>query len=262
MKYFFLLLIIAAFALSACGEPAECEIDTDCTAQGACFIAMCVEGSCDQMPKEDCCGNLKCDRDENVCTCDKDCDFEGTTNGKCEGMVQFESTRRPGTFYDAKFAQYYCDDDCRIGVPGELVENVQYFDQIGGDIEFEIISTITEPYELGGSGRLRVNVRLAEVSSDKINTPIEIHRVQALIGNQLVGDTTTDMIFDAIGDNFDLVVDMNPVLSTVETETEVTLRFNFEYDYVNTRAETIDHIRTDFEKDYDIYFVDPSKVSS
>lgn len=262
MKYFFLLLIIVAFVLSACGEPAECELDTDCTAQGACFIAMCAEGSCEQMPKENCCGNLKCDGNENVCSCDKDCDFDGTTSGKCEGMVQFESTRRPGTFYDAKYAQYYCDNDCRIGVPDKLVEEVQYFNQIGGDIEFELISTITEPYELGGSGRLRVNVRLAELSSDKIKTPIEITRVQALIGSQLVGDTSTDMIFNSIGDNFDFVMNMNPVLNSVESEREVTLRFSYEFDQVNTRSETIDHMRRDFDKDFDIFFVDPSKVSS
>lgn len=73
----FLLLFSLALALSGC-KKAECEFDEECEKPH--FDGKCADDKCTFTPKPGECGNTKCEKGENECTCSEDC-------GSCQGTA-------------------------------------------------------------------------------------------------------------------------------------------------------------------------------
>ncbi len=262
----FSLLIILLLVLAACGKepPKECETAAQCMSQGECYTASCSpQGKCVQVPKTGCCGNMICEKDsgENVCSCEKDCKFDKTESGLCEGKVKLENSRRPGTFYDATYAQYFCDhDECVAGVPPKDIEEVQLLSDLKGDIYLEVVTKISKPFVVN-KGELRVRVTMRDLNTARARGPVRFTGMQVLAGSELIAEKPLDETLTDVNDYFEADISLKPVLDHLEEEKDFNLRMNYEAYTYNPRDDSTTLYRTYLQTSYRrIPFVDPSKA--
>ncbi|MEM2915924.1 MAG: hypothetical protein QXT19_00995 [Candidatus Woesearchaeota archaeon] len=76
-KYAVIAVIVLLIVLVGCTK-AECRKDADCIKPH--FTGKCIDKKCAYTPIPNECGNLKCEEEENKCSCPQDC-------GKCEGKI-------------------------------------------------------------------------------------------------------------------------------------------------------------------------------
>ncbi|MEM4755928.1 MAG: hypothetical protein QW594_02235 [Candidatus Woesearchaeota archaeon] len=137
ISFFFLFL----FVVAGCGEKPECKNDLDCTA-GACFVATCNKGACQQTPIDNCCGNkikeqIESGKPGNSCTCPKD-------YGACslDASIPKDQT---------KYFMAYCtngnnaDSICRIDTNSSMQEEQRSTHDLLSDSAKTVKATIVFP---------------------------------------------------------------------------------------------------------------------
>lgn len=267
MKQFFLLsiiLIALTIVLTACGEKVEpeCAVDNDCTAIGTCGVARCVEGMCQQTTKQNCCGNNICEEKakENVCSCDEDCDFEGTEDGTCSGKVRIPNPYIQGQYNSVKNAVYYCEnDECVAGIPESEIQEEQLFFQTRGGVEFEVLTTISQPF-IVGDGTFKIKVRLINLQY-QARAPVTITGFKVLAGSELMAEKVFQKKLTAVGQTHEEILHLKPTLDAVEEERFVTVKINYEFNNENPVNGDLTLQRTNIENRFpQIVFIDPKQA--
>lgn len=261
------LLVAVVVLVAGCGGKAECEADSDCTAQGACLQASCVQGACTTTPVADCCGNAQCEASagENPCTCERDCRLEDTASGKCEGKVQVPNQYRPSVIEDAEYAQYYCEDDeCVIGVPKEEVQDKQFFSETrSAYVKFQVVADISKPYVIG-QGTFHYTITLSDIELSRARTPVTITSVQVLFRDELVGQQIVNKQLQEVSDYVEGTIALTPSLDRLEEQRTLTFKVNYDYQAVSRTVkdgQTVEDLSTDrssFTTTFDqLVFIEP-----
>ncbi len=263
---FFVLLLVVSLFLSACSKhpPKECETAAQCMAVDNCHTATCSsQGKCVQVPKKDCCGNGVCEEKagENPCSCNKDCKFDKTESGLCEGVIKLENPYKKGVFYDAAYTEYFCEnDECVAGVPPDKIKNKQLLNDIKGNFYFEIVTTIPEPFVVN-EGLIKFRVTLRDFNNYKVRGPVHFTDLQVLSGSELIAEKQIDETLSSLDDFFETQITLNPVLNSVEESRNINVRISYEAFNYDVRSEEKTPFRTFLQVSFNkVMFVDPSRV--
>lgn len=254
-------LIILAVILAGCGS-SECEADSECTATGKCKVARCVEGMCQSAVKPGCCGNLQCEEDagETPCTCEQDCSFDKTDDGTCSGKLQLPNEYNDRT-HAAEYVEYLCrDEECVVGVPSSEVEDKQLFSTHRGTVNFEVVSTITQPFVVG-EGSFDIRVKLAD-TRDRVQLPVKITSLQLLSSGELLAEKSLDppVLLQKVGAVHEDSLQVDPALDDAEEQREITVRVTYEFTQLDYDGDP-NVVRSALERRYrNMWFVDPEKA--
>lgn len=216
MRRIILTLTIALLLiLAACGK-AECKTNIDCNKPH--FTAQCTDKKCVYTPIPNECGNLKCDGQENKCTCPQDC-------GVCTGTVP-----------NSQYLVQQCTPDnkqCLEDVKTDLVKPVYVSaDQNSAGDKFKIDTNYNQPFNLK-KDTITLTITLTEQA-----TANKDQHIQAIELTATTKDKRTITLTRHIVDKYlwttgstiqeDIILDF----PTAELESELTsLLLKIQYDY-------------------------------
>ncbi|MFP4524221.1 MAG: hypothetical protein ACLFO2_02840 [Candidatus Woesearchaeota archaeon] len=254
-------VLAVTLALTGCGG-SECESDDECTSVGQCEVARCVDGLCKTTPEDDCCGNNRCEEGagENPCTCAQDCSLDATEDGTCDGKVELPHDHIEGRMVSTKHAEYFCrDDECVVGVPEPAVESKRLFSTHRGDVDFEVVSSLDQPFVVG-EGSFKARVKLTDMDS-RVRLPVRITGLQVLSEGELIAEESLKpaVQLSNVGDSHEEFLTLEPALGELEDERSITVRVS--YEYTRVLREESETIRRTLEKRYSrLWFVAPENA--
>jgi len=229
-----IILFSFSFLLLGCSKK-ECEKSSDCTAPNKCFTARCVEGSCVPNPKDDCCGNRKCEADagENKCFCPDDC-------GKCGGKVKYNvTTSRGPKSMEAKYAQYLCDESkqCVIAAAEADINILKLSNTIDETSTFkaEVLSTLNQPYNTA-TDSVEIRLRLTDLN-EKVLSGVKFTSLQILSGSSLLGEKMISNNLAVSGELFTESLVLSSPQKLIEEEQTLDVKIDYEYNILDRGSE-------------------------
>ncbi|MBI5393378.1 hypothetical protein HZA96_05905 [Candidatus Woesearchaeota archaeon] len=228
----FLLLIFSVFLfLSGCSSEEKentkdtCKVDSDCAAK-TCQKATCSkEKVCKYTPKDNCCGNNKCDLTENSCSCKEDC------KPACEGQVQIgEKSKKP---VYAKYLEQKCDGEGKASTCEVIIDEQFTTPQTVttekklSDIKFGITTTYAKVID-PTKANIKVTVKIIDDSPNLI-FPVTIKSIKLLSGQLLLGQKDVDEVLTAVGEETTQPIKISYKPSICEEEKQVSIKIDYEY---------------------------------
>jgi hypothetical protein len=225
---YFLIAILAlnVLVLAGCKEKVECETALDCNTGNECFTPRCTMGKCNNIAKNDCCGNRQCESSvaENSCTCPFDC-------GKCAGKATYNVTSTRGIkTVNATYSIRMCvDKECITAVDPSKVNTLSLINTLdrSGVFRAEILTTINNPFDTD-KDNATIRITLKDLNSAVIGG-ITFRSIQVLDGANLMGEAIINQKLSDVGDVFSQQLKLKSSQSMVEEEKAVTISFDYEY---------------------------------
>ncbi len=246
MKYLYFILIFLVI-LSACGEKPECAQDSDCTAAGKCYKAVCDEGKCAKDPILNCCGNKRCEKNnnENICSCPDDCVKKDSD--ACEGKVIINPDEdKPKT---ATYLEYQCNskDECMITYDeADKREEVISYEKTSTYYTLAIKTSFPKPFDIN-KDKVRTEITLKD-KHENLVPPIRFEKIQMMKGTKQFGENTLNQELSDIGDSIMFEVPISYVPEYLEDKERLTSKIDLRYTYIkvertgekSTKTQTIE----------------------
>ena len=220
-----IIFLVSIFLITSCGKKPECKINSDCATGNPCVTAKCTEGSCVKRMLDACCGNSKCETDENSCTCDKDC-------GKCGGMYKYNITNVFGkqTTVMIKYISLFCENDrCTKGVLPDKINTIKLVNDISesGAFKAELLTTINNPYVISEAN---VNIRLLLKDRDlDLVGNVTFTRIQILEGSEVLAEKIVTKQLAKIGDIWTEELILVSSQSSFEESKNIDIKLDYKY---------------------------------
>ncbi len=234
------LFIISLIFIVSCSR--ECNKAFDCKPR-TCYTPKCVGGLCEYNPKDNCCGNgIKDDIEDgkpgNECTCPQD-------YGRCEGTK-------------GEFLEKYCKgDECVWGVPEDEIQRLVFSeDKTLNIFDIELITKYDDPFVMGTSN-ITIKINLKD-DDEKLVYPIVFKKFRLFERNLLLGQVSTNLRLDQVGDSIEVKVPFDFSMNEPEEKKTVTLKVDYEYIYSTSQGNQLK--RDNFQEVYSnkFMFVNPS----
>lgn len=225
----FLLLIIAAIALSGCSKP-ECRTSADC-GQRTCYLSKCDDKNCAYELQRNCCGNgindtIENGKQGNQCTCPQD-------YGKCEGKGKVKIGSR---IEDAQYIKYFCniDSQCVLGVDKKDISPQNFLDTINpGFFKASSIIKYNKPFD-AGRDNFEFAITLDDLGKDMV-LPVSITNVKIFLSGEysrtelLISEKEANAILNGVGDKAALNIPINLNYRPQELEENGGIRYTLDY---------------------------------
>jgi hypothetical protein len=236
------LIIGVIFLLNACAKK-ECEAASDCGQNTKCITFGCsVDNKCMRNIKPDCCGNLKCESEENSCTCISDC-------GDCskKGKVKYNITSgRTSKTIEAKFAQYLCEENnCIIGVNPDSANELR----LTGTLEeksifkFDLLNVLNQPFDVS-KDKYNVRITLSDLNAKIVSSGISITSIQVLNGNFLLGEEMINSVLANVGATINQTFALTTSQTLPEEDMTLTLKIDYSYTPLDSKGNQLQIKRT------------------
>jgi hypothetical protein len=223
--------------------PSSCNDNNDCTTDSCSELT---NYFCLHKRKANCCGNMKCESNENPCTCQIDC-------GSCTGKTT--------TFLERKCYQRNC---VNVFLGKTETERVTW------NPNFYIFTVLTtteypQPFDIKKS-KINFKIELLDAEADLV-FPVKITRIQLLESDTLLGESVLSENLDSVGSSFYADIPITFTMSELELSKRVKLKLF--YEYTQRRRISTDSLgnpvyenyieRKTFEKSFtdNVYFINP-----
>jgi hypothetical protein len=232
-----IILLVSIFLITSCGKKPDCETNSDCATGNPCITAKCTEGACVTKVLDGCCGNTKCETDENSCTCDKDC-------GKCEGKYKYNITvLGRQKVIETNFISQYCENDkCVRGVLPDKINEIMLTNDLmeSGAFKAELLSKINNPF-LVGSDIFNIRLLLKDnVFKDSwLEGNATFTRVQVLDGSEVLGEKMINKKLAKIGDIWTEELAIVSAQSAFEESKTLDVKLDYEYNIMQRTGRDI-----------------------
>lgn len=225
----FLLLLIAAIALSGCSKP-ECRTSADC-GQRACYLSKCDDKKCAYELQRNCCGNgindsIENGKQGNQCTCPQD-------YGKCEGKGKVKIGSR---MEDARYVKYFCnvDSQCVLGVDKKDIAPQNFLDTINpGFFKASSIIKYNKPFD-AGRDVFEFSITLDDIGKDTV-LPVSITNVKIFLSGEysrtelLISEKEANAVLNGVGDKAVLNIPISLNYRPQELEENGGIRYALDY---------------------------------
>lgn len=212
--------------------PESCDDNNPCTLDGC---SVTTNYFCKHVIKEgSCCGNHKCDSDENKCSCQQDC-------GYCEREF-------------SDYIEFVCiSDECSSrlrteAVPKTLIENINM-----KDIVIEMKTTFNEPFNIE-IDNYKVDLELQSMADDVNNT--KCTKFQVLSRDELLAEKDISSSFRSIGASSSTEFGTSFSVKEVEEIKSTIIKLTCSYNKT-VRNATTNYIRTGIQSLGTLTYVDP-----
>jgi len=226
-----LVLLLSALVISGCKKeeetPRECQTSSQCKVPNKCFAPKCTaEGRCIVTPKDNCCGNRKCDPAglENQCNCPTDC-------GNCSGYIQYNVTS--GSRIQKKTTQYAihtCENnDCRVGVDMTKVRNISIVDDlvVADAFKTEFLTTFNNPFNVE-KDKIKIEFSLKDKESD-ISGPLKFTEIKVLSDtDEMMGRKFISEKLENVGNMFTIETGITSSQRSIELEKHLNFELFYE----------------------------------
>jgi hypothetical protein len=227
------VVVLGVLLISGCSKK-ECSASSDCPAD-SCHTAKCSNDKCIVVPKENCCGNGKCEIKfgESRCGCPDDC--KPLCSGKVKYNITYRGAPKP---VDAKYAEYMCDNnkECIIGVDPSLVTEHPLSTPIEDRNVYkaDLITTFNQPFNTA-TDNLKIRVSLNDLE-DNVAAGLLFTKIKVMNGAVLMGEKVISDRLSSVGSEFTEELPLTSSQSIVEEEKTVNVEVYYEYNLLDSKG--------------------------
>lgn len=193
------------------GCKGQCRIDSDCPGK-PCYDVSCQERECVQTSVPNCCGNARCEKGEDACSCQVDC-------GRCEGK-------------EGKYLEKLClDNQCQVGLDRAKIQiqSLTHSKDLTG-FKINVLASIDQPFDVDMSTMYFE----AEMTDRKENVEMpKLSKVQVLAKSNrqevILGEKDFNRPFWNIGSKISDKINLHYPFEKKENEVEAFIRVFYEY---------------------------------
>ena len=235
-----IIFLVSIFFITSCGKKPECITNSDCATGNPCITAKCTEGACVKRVLDGCCGNSKCESDENSCTCDKDC-------GKCEGKYKYNVSYfgKQKAIETALITQYCENDKCVKGVLPDKINSIKLVNDVlqAGAFKVELLTTLNNPFIIG-KDTVSIRMFLKDRDPFLVNN-ITFTRIQVLEGSEVLGEKMINKQLARVGEIWTDELELVSAQSVPEESKSIDIKLDYGFtvlEKVGREPKTLEYI--------------------